>query len=324
MKNILLLNAGTRNTLIKYFKETIAGEALIIATDNYKLAPALYEADRFYITPWITAENYWEKVYKICDKENIGLVISLIDPELELLATQKEHFANKGILVNTGEYNTVRDTYDKYKTLDFLRKNDFPWIQTYRTTEEVVEKIDKNELSFPLFMKPSCGSGSQGIKKITSKNELLFSFEKGMIIQEYMNGQELGVDVYVDLISGEVCSVFAKKKLKMRAGETDKSISYKNDKLFELISRFAKQYGLKGTNDIDVFEKDGEYYISEVNPRFGGGYLHAYACGINFPQMLINNMNGIINKIEIGNYKDRIYMMKYFDIKIIEDIDGVN
>lgn len=59
----------------------------------------------------------------------------------------------------------------------------------------------------------------------------------------------------------------------MRAGETDKSVSYKNEKLFRLIEKFSKGFGLVGTNDIDVFEQDGEFYISEVNPRFGGGIL---------------------------------------------------
>ena len=103
----------------------------------------------------------------------------------------------------------------------------------------------------------------------------------------------------------------------MRAGETDKSVSFKDEKLFGLISAFANDFGLKGVNDIDVFEKDGEYYISEVNPRFGGGYVHAYAAGVDFPKLLINNMNGIVNKNQIGLYKEDIYMMKYFAIKVL-------
>ena len=103
----------------------------------------------------------------------------------------------------------------------------------------------------------------------------------------------------------------------MRAGETDKSVSFKDNKLFDLIVSFAKDFGLKGVNDIDVFEKEGKYYISEVNPRFGGGYIHAYAAGVNFPKFLINNMNGIVNSFNIGNYEEDSYMMKYFAIKVL-------
>ena len=107
----------------------------------------------------------------------------------------------------------------------------------------------------------------------------------------------------------------------MRAGETDKSVSFKNDKLFSTVLEFAKAFGLRGTNDIDVFEINGDYYISEVNPRFGGGQIHAYAAGVDFPSLLINNMNGIINKPDIGNYREKNYMMKYFDIKVLDEGD---
>lgn len=318
MKNILLLNAGTRNTLIKDFKKTLAGRALVIATDNFELAPALYEADKYYITPWITADDYWNQIELICDKENIGLIISLIDPELELLAQEKERFEKKGILVNTSNYQTIHDTYNKFQTLEFIRKHNYPWIRTYLSLEDALLNLDNGTIKLPLFIKPSCGSGSQGIRKINSKEELIHSYQEEMIIQEYMDGPEIGIDVFVDLISGKVCSIFAKKKLKMRAGETDKSVSYKNETLFNMISRFAEEYQLKGAIDIDVFEKNGEFFISEVNPRFGGGYLHAYACGVDFPEMLINNMNGKINEVTIGNYKENIYMMKYFDIQILD------
>jgi len=103
----------------------------------------------------------------------------------------------------------------------------------------------------------------------------------------------------------------------MRAGETDKSVSIKNEKLFNLIRNFVKKAGFKGVIDIDIFEKDGEYYISEVNPRFGGGYPHAYECGVNIPKMIINNIDGKTNDEVIGNYDEGIYMMKFNELKII-------
>ena len=58
----------------------------------------------------------------------------------------------------------------------------------------------------------------------------------------------------------------------MKAGETDKSISFKDEKLFDLIKDFVKVVGFRGIIDIDIFKVNGEYNtISEVNPRFGGG-----------------------------------------------------
>ena len=95
-------------------------------------------------------------------------------------------------------------------------------------------------------------------------------------------------------------------------------VEVEHAKLFELIKKFVKKAGFKGIIDIDIFEINGKYYISEVNPRFGGGYPHAYECGINVPKMINNNLNGKVNEEQIGNYEENIYMMKYNEIKILK------
>ena len=136
------------------------------------------------------------------------------------------------------------------------------------------------------------------------------------MIQEYMDGIEYGADCYIDMISNEPVAIFMKEKIKMRAGETDKSVSMKDDKLFELIKRFINIAGFKGIIDIDIFKVNGEYYISEVNPRFGGGYPHGYEIGVNIPKMIIENISGKENKDVIGDYEEEIYMMKYNEVKI--------
>src|SRR5699024_6129910 len=140
--------------------------------------------------------------------------------------------------------------------------------------------------------KPYNGSCSNNINKVENMDELkyILRYNSGMMIQEFMDGIEYGIDVYVDMISKEIISIFAKKKLLMRAGETDKAVSIKNPKLLDFVYEFVKKIGLVGQIDIDIFEKDEKFYISEVNPRFGGGYPHAYECNCNFPEYMIRNM----------------------------------
>ena len=114
----------------------------------------------------------------------------------------------------------------------------------------------------------------------------------------------------------EHAPVFTKEKIKMRAGETDKAVSFKDQKLFDLIEKFSEECGWLGQIDVDVFDVDGEYYISEVNPRFGGGYPHAYECGCDHIQLIVNNLEGKVNDKNIGQYVDDILMMKYNEIAI--------
>ena len=155
--------------------------------------------------------------------------------------------------------------------------------KSYIDKEEFFRDVENGIAKYPVFVKPICGSASIAISKVYDKEtvELLFEHTKGLLIQEFLEGQEIGADCYIDMISGEVVSIFTKKKLVMRAGETDKSVSFKDEKLNELLIQFIKKMGYRGQIDIDIFDVNGEYYISEVNPRFGGGYPHAYECGVN-------------------------------------------
>ena len=97
--NILILSAGTRNKIIQYFRKVFAGKGNVIATDMQSIAPAIYEADRFYLVPRITAPGYIDVILEICRKEEISGVLSLIDPELSLLAENRERFAAQGVTV---------------------------------------------------------------------------------------------------------------------------------------------------------------------------------------------------------------------------------
>ena len=259
-------------------------------------------------------------ILSICKENNVKAVLSLIDPELSLLAANKQKFVEVGTIPIISEYETVEICFNKYRMYEFLASNDFKTIKSYINKEAFYHDVESGNVSYPVFLKPIKGSASININKAYSKEEIELLFKKydDLMIQEYMNGKEYGADVFIDIISGEVVGIFLKEKIKMRAGETDKSVSVKNNELFALIKRFVKKAGLKGIVDIDIFEKNNEYYISEVNPRFGGGYPHAYECGVNVPKMIINNICGKSNKEEIGKYNEGIYMMKYNEVKIIQ------
>lgn len=318
--NILILSAGTRNKIVQYFKKELNGKGKVIATDCSDLAPAIYEADKYYIVPRIDDPVYIDIILDICKKERVETLISLIDPELSLIAKNIDKFRSIGVSPIISDYDKVEMCFDKYKMYKFLVDNSFNTIKSYIDINEFYKDLKDGKINFPIFVKPVKGSASLNINKVSSKDELdvIWKHNKDLIIQEFMTGQEYGADVYIDMLSCEPVAIFTKKKIKMRAGETDKSVSIKNAKLFKLIETFVKKAGFKGIIDIDIFETNNEYFISEVNPRFGGGYPHAYECGVNVPRMIINNINGIENKPEIGKYSDDIYMMKYNEIKIIK------
>ena len=321
--NILILSAGTRNKVVEYFKENVGDKGKVVATDCSNLAPAVYEADVFYLVPRITAPGYIEQILDICVKEKIDGVFSLIDPELSLLAGERERFLAVGATPILSDYELVETCFDKYRMFELLTDMGIPTGQCYLSKEDFYRDRQKGRIDYPVFVKPVRGSASRNINKVSSDQELetLFHLYDDLMIQEFMDGQEYGADVYVDMISGKCTSIFVKKKIKMRAGETDKSVSVKNPELFELIRKFVEKCGFCGMIDIDLFEIGGVFYISEVNPRFGGGYPHAYACGVNMPSQVLCNLSGRENPVRIGEYKENVCMMKYNEIAV-RDFEG--
>lgn len=320
--NILILAAGTRNKIVQYFRKTFDGVGIVVATDASDLGPAIYDADKHYIVPAITAPGYFNLILDICRKEKINGVLSLIDPELSLLAANEKKFNEIGTVVIGSSYELCEMALDKMQMYRWLVDHGYRCARSWMDKNKFFEAVDAGEVTYPVFVKPYRGSASISISKVYDKEtvNLLFAHEDDLMIQEFLNGQEIGADVYIDMISGEVVSIFTKKKIKMRAGETDKAVSFKNPALFALIEKFVLEAGYKGQIDIDIFDINGEYYISEVNPRFGGGYPHAYECGCNHMEMILNNLQSRANERRIGDYDEGIYMMKYNEVSIRKGI----
>lgn len=320
--NILILSCGTRDKVVQYFKKAFGDEGRVITTDCNPYAPALYEGDAHYVVPRMTAPGYIDVVFDICKKEQITGVLSLIDPELSLLAKHKDDFAALGVTVIGSSYELCERTLNKWEMYCWMVEHNYPCAKSYIDLDYFFADVDTGKVTYPVFVKPAKGSASMQISKAYDKEMVEFLFHHGefMMIQEYMDGQELGVDCYIDMISKEVVSIFSKKKLVMRAGETDKAISFENKELFEKVEKFVTENGFTGQIDIDIFEKDGVYYFSEVNPRFGGGYPHAFVCGVDHMTLIKNNLCGKINEKKIGGYAIDKVMMKYNEIMLMDAV----
>lgn len=325
--NGLILSCGTRNKIVQYFKKELEPTGgKIYGADASKLAPALYECDEFFIVPKFTSPDYVDSIMEICKTKNISFLLSLIDTELTIIAKNKKIFESNGIKVIGPNYEMAKKCLNKRAMYQYFNELGIPTQKSYFSFESFTEAYNDGIINFPVFVKPILGSASIGINKVESLEKLamlLSTSDDELMIQENMDGKEYGVDCYIDLISGNFVELFIKEKLKMRAGETDKSLSVINEEIFILVKQLIERsQGFFGPIDIDVFEKNGNYYISEVNPRFGGGYPHAYECGVNFPKNIINNIcKGVIGENQ-SKYNKNIYMMKFNEliIKPFEDV----
>ena len=212
--NILITSAGTRNKIVQYFKKEFKGIGKVIATDMCDLAPAVYEADNYYLVPKITDPTYINKLLEICKKEKIDCLFALIDPELSLISKNKKKFIEIGVMPLISKYDAVELAFNKYEMYKFLSSNGYKCAKSYIDKESFYKDLDGGKISFPVFVKPYKGSASININKVNSKEEIdtLFDIYDDLLIQEFLDGQEIGADVYIDPISKKVVSIFTKEK----------------------------------------------------------------------------------------------------------------
>ncbi len=302
--NILFSCAGRRRYLLKYFKAELSANDSIIATDMQATAPALTEADVVEIVPAVYADNYIATLKEICIKHSVDAIISLNDLELPILANNIDTFKSIGTQAIVSSPDIIDICFDKYKTSEFLSKIGVRSPKTYISYENAISALNDNTLNFPVIIKPRWGSGSIGIEIANDFDdlEILYNYikkkvkksilatasvsEDSILIQEYINGAEYGLDIMNDL-DGELCGVSIKKKLSMRAGETDKAVTIKNDEIFSIGRTIGQNLKHIANLDCDILEKNGEFYVLELNPRFGGGYPFSHEAGVNMPKAII-------------------------------------
>ena len=319
--NYLMCSVGRRGELMKDFRASMEEGSRIIATDNSPYAPALYFADKQYIVPRIDAPEYMDVILGICKKEQINAVTTFIDPEIMLLAENRERFAEIGVEVLAPYTETAKLCFDKYEMFKYLREHGIRTAMTWGTFEEVKTALDADEVSLPIFVKPRTGSGSVGARKVMDLETLYAAFEQdpSLIAQELMTGEgcfDLDADVYVDTISHKPVAIFSKRKISTTIGGANKTISFKDQKLFDFAQEALSKFKFNGPIDADFFYKNGEYYLSEVNPRFGGAYLHAYGAGVDFIKLIDRNLKGLENQVQIGDYEEGVVMMMYDSVVI--------
>jgi len=327
--NILFTCAGRRNYLINYFKEALKGSGKVFAADMQLTAPALVDADVAIQVPAIYDAIYIDSLKNIILQNDIKAVISLNDLELPILTAHKQELESLGTKVIIADSNAINISFDKWETVSFLESIGLKSPKTFITLDSAKETIKNGELSFPLVIKPRWGSASIGIDFPEDMHELELAYElqtirlkrtilaeasnedidRAIIIQEKILGKEYGMDVLNDF-EGNYVGSFVREKISMRSGETDKAISVIDEKFEKLGHTIGVNLKHIGILDCDVFEHDGELYVLELNPRFGGGYPFSHEAGINIAAIYLEWLKGNKDIAFLNNYKEGIMYSK--------------
>lgn len=315
--NILVLSAGRRVELIQSFQKSahrLEVKSNIVAGDCSETAPATYFADRKAILPRINEPNYIDEIINICNKEDISLVVPTIDTDLLLLSQSKEKIESvSGARVLISSTEVISICRDKIKTQNFLEENGFMVPKMYSE-----EELSSENLQFPLFIKPKSGSSSINTFKVNNLEELVTyrSLIKEPIVQDFMEGKEFTVDVFLDF-DGNLITVVPRLRMATRSGEISKGKIIKDRDIIEDIKRLVDVLKPIGHITIQLMKTDKGIEYIEINPRFGGGAPMSIQSGANSCENLYRLL--MREKLEYNeNYRDNIMFFR-FDNSICVD-----
>ncbi|SPJ23666.1 ATP-grasp domain-containing protein [Palleronia abyssalis] len=309
---VLISSAGRRAGLVEAFRS--AGPALgvsatIYAVDmNAMLSAGCAAADYASDVPPCTDPGYVDALLEYCAAEDIMLLVPTIDTELAILAEAAPRFREIGCRVHVASRQLIDIARDKMRTCALLAENGVPVPRCY--TPETARTLNDTSI-WPLFAKPIAGSASRGLMKIDGAKDIPDRFDEPTILQEYLEGPEYTVNVFVDK-HGSLRTTVPHLRLSVRAGEVEKGRTVRDPRFARIARRLVD--ALPGPQGVMCFQMIDDVtrgpQVFEINARFGGGFPLADHAGAHFARWLLAECLGRDSGAH-DNWVDGVEMLRY-------------
>ena len=280
--NILLTNPGRRTYIVSFLLELRSSypDLVIHLADcnHYSASKYVSKLTINHLAPPVLADGdlYIQSILSLCASNNIQAVIPLSDLDLSLLSINKDKFLCFGCRVIVSDPLLIANCFDKRRFSHFCAATNI-------LTPPIIPNPENWTGNYPIVKKHILGSGSSGLMILNSPNELSNYDPSVDCLQEYISGQEYGIDILNDL-SGNFVSACVKKKLLLRSGETDIAEVVHNPRLLTFASHLSSITRHIGNLDCDVIidEEHNQVFSIDFNPRIGGGYPATHLSGLNY------------------------------------------
>ncbi len=239
--------------------------------------------DRTYVVPAATSPDFLPRLRDLVRREAIDVVIPTVQEELPILAGVAD-LVGARVVISPSE--AVWRAQDKLITAWALEQSGVPTPRTcalVSSSEGEDHAVPSPPMAFPFIVKPRTSRGGRGVTVVDSAAEWTREVleRPGQVVQEFADGAEYAVQVYVPSGGDDVTSVVLEKTtLKQgRVGNAEavRRVSPEEDADVAAVATDAVlALGLRGPLDVDV-RRDGwgAPVVLEVNARFGANSAYA-------------------------------------------------
>ncbi len=309
--NLLFSCIGRRGYIAQWFRQHLAPTDRILGTSNTPWTPGFHACDAAFLMPDISDESYISRLLELCREERVDSILSFFDLDVDLIARHRDLFTAAGVTLMLPDARVSAIGLDKLATCEFLQGHGLSVPQTFTDLDGAKAALEEGLIDWPVIVKPRFGYASRSVSLAQNEQQLVcyVSSAPDMLVQERLSGQEHSLDVLNDL-AGQVVSVVAKRKVLMRAGETDQAVSVHHAGAVEVGERIGAALRHVGPLDVDLFIDGDSIVVLEINPRFGGAYACSHLAGADFPLKILRMLRDEPVSPDIGQYSAGVGMMK--------------
>ena len=276
-RNILIFPAGTEIGLEIYQALKSCKEVILHGASQNISNHAEYLFDSYHLLPKINDVNFEDELIRLIGQLKIDYIFPAYDDAIIELMKLQDKLSAKVLAPSLEICNITRS---KFKTYEFL-SGLVPVPYIYSSILDVK--------SFPVFVKPDVGQGSNGAILASNFEELkrITASDSMQIISEYLPGEEYTVDCFTDRDKG-LLYASARVRSRIRNGIAVNTKSINLDLAHKYAELIGGSLGLHGAWFFQLKKSaTGELKLLEVAPRIAGSMALHRAHGVNFPLLTI-------------------------------------
>lgn len=267
-------------------------DACLFAVDIDRCAVGLYlvsDGNRS-IVPRGEEASFIDHIMELCRRWRIDVVIPTVDTELLPMAHARLRFEDLGVAIVAGPAAALSTCLDKWQLASAVEST-----VPCPITHLIDLQFDAAHFpAYPAVAKPRQGSGSRGVQIIDRPEQLaVVPKDSSFIVQEFLPGEELSVDVYVDG-TGQPLGAVPRTRWKVDSGVAVAGRTVRNEEAMKLALDTVAAVGLTGPANVQCRrDRDGRLALLEVNPRFPGSLPLTIAAGFDIPALALREAQGI-------------------------------
>ena len=276
-------------------REAEAFDVRIIGLSYESLEPGVYMhdiIDKSYQIPYPSSGTgtLFERIKYIHGIEQLDMIIPNFDSELipfMKLSPELEKLGIKTFLPTHKQY----EEREKFNLPEFGEKYDLK-VPDSEAIHDIsgLQKL-ASEYGFPLVVKGKFYDAgiAYNLEQATSHfNRISAKWGLPIIVQQFIHGTEFNITGLGDGKGNTISIVPMRKQYITDKGKAWGGISISDKNMLDLTNKFISSTKWRGGFELELMkDKDGEFYILEINPRMPAWIYLSVGVGQNIPEALV-------------------------------------